>query len=156
MNFFHTNNCVIEKNVTIGDGTKVWYFSHIRETAKIGVNCNIGDYVFIDRGVIIGDNVKIANKVSIYAGTIIRDRVFVGNNVVFTNVRKPLTTRKGKRLDTIIGEDASIGANSTVVAGVKIGKKSTIGEGSVVLYDIPDYTFAAGNPARVKKRYQNT
>ena len=153
-NFFCAENSVIETNVSLGDGTKIWYFSHIRRGAKIGSDCIVGDYVFIDSDVIVGDDVKIANNVSLYAGTIIRNRVFIGNGTVITNVRNPIAKRKGRRLDTIVDDDASIGANATIVAGVKIGRMATVGEGAIVLHDVPDMTFVAGKVAHIKKEYK--
>lgn len=143
-------NSIIELDVSIGEGTKVWYFVHIMQGARIGRNCNIGDYCFFGKKVIVGDGVKFGNNVNIYQGTIIKDRVFIGNNVSFTNVRKPRIGKIGKILDTIIEEGVSIGANSTIVGGIKIGKNATIADGSVVFFDVQENSFVAGNPAKVK------
>jgi len=143
---------IVEDDVSIGDGTKIWYFSHVRTKAKIGRNCNIGDYCYIDKKVIIGDDVRIGNKVSIYQGAIIKDRVFIGNGTSFTNVKKPFAYKKAKRyLDTIVEEDVSIGANCTIVAGVKIGRGAIVGDGAVVIRDVPERTFVGGTPAKKLK-----
>jgi UDP-2-acetamido-3-amino-2,3-dideoxy-glucuronate N-acetyltransferase len=151
MNFSIAHNSIVEDTVSIGDGTKIWYFCHIREKAKIGRDCSIGDNCFIDKGVIIGDKVRIGNKVSLYNGVIIKDNVFIGNGATFTNVRKPKSGKKGKVLNTIIEEGASIGANSTIVAGVTIGKGASVAEGAIVYYDVPEGAFVASNVAHSKK-----
>lgn len=147
---FYAVSSIIEKDVIIGEGSFVWYFSHIMEKARIGAFCSIGEKSFIGKKVLIGDNVKIGNNVNIYEGTIIKDNVFIGNGVSFTNVRQPKVGTKGKILDTIVDELASIGANATIVGGIKIGKGAVIADGSVVIGDVAPGTFVAGNPARRK------
>ncbi len=152
-NFFLTESTIIETDVSIGENTKIWYFTHIREHAKIGSNCNIGDYCYVDKKVIIGNDCRIGNQVSIYDGVIIKDKVFIGNGVRFTNVRKPKASKRSDRfLDTIVDDNVSIGAGAIIVGGVKIGKNSIIGEGAVVISDIPEGVFAVGNPARITKK----
>lgn len=145
-------SAIIEENVSIGDGTKVWYYSHICTKVKMGRDCVIGERTYIGEGVILGDNVKVGNGVNIYSGTVIKDGVFIGNNTSFTNVRKPMARKVGKRLDTIVEEGASIGANSTIVGGVKIGKNAIVADGAVVVGNVPDNAWANGNPAKVKIR----
>ena len=146
-------SAVIEEDVQIGKGSFVWYFSHVMSGAKIGQDCTIGEKVFIGKDVIIGDRVKIGNGASICEGAIIKDDVFVGMNAVFTNVRKPVAFRKAEKyLDTIIEERSSIGANATVVGGVRVGKGSMIADGAVVIGNLPDGILAAGNPARIIKK----
>ena len=98
MNYFLATSAIIEKKVAIGEGSEVWYFTHIRETAKIGKDCKIGDSCFIDTGVIIGDGVKLANGVKVYGGAIIKDNVYLGPDVKITDVRKPRANKKGKQL----------------------------------------------------------
>ena len=151
MNFLATSS-IIESDVNIGEGTRIWYFSHVCESSKIGKNCNIGDQCYIGRGVIIGNDTKVGNNVSIYSGVVVQARGFVGNGTSFTHVRKPMATRKAKRLlDTIIEDDVSIGANATIVCGIRIGEGAVVADGAVVLHDVNEKEFVAGNPARVKK-----
>ncbi len=152
MNYFIASNSIVEENVSVGDGTKIWYFSHISEGAKIGKNCNLGDSVFVGKKVIIGNDVRVGNDVTIVQGVIIRDNVFVGPGVKFTNVRKPKADKKSKKfLDTIVNDGVSIGSNATIVAGVTIGSNVIIADGAVVISDLEDNGFYAGNPATVKK-----
>lgn len=152
MKGFLATSAIIEKNVSIGDDTKIWYFSHIREGAKIGINCNVGNHCFVGENVIVGNDVRIGNGCQLYDGLIIKDHVRVGNNVSFTNVRKPTAKHKGRKLDTIIEEYVSIGANATIIGGIKINHNSQIAEGAVVFFDVPENVFVAGNPARIKKQ----
>lgn len=141
---------VVEEGVEIPEDSNVWYFSHICRGAKIGHKVNIGDGCYIGEGVIVGDEVRIGNNVSLYEGIIVKDRVFIGNGAVFTNVRKPKVVRKSKRyLITVIEEGASIGANSTLVAGVRIGKNAIIADGASVAWNVPDWAYVVGNPARL-------
>ena len=153
MSYYVADNTIVEEGVTIGEETKIWYFSHIREGAKIGSKCNIGDYCYIDKKVIVGNDCKIGNNVSVYEGAILKDKIFIGNGTKFTNVRKPKAIKKAKKfLDTIIEDNVSIGANCTIVGGVKIGRNSIIGDGAVVIGDIPEDVFAVGNPAHITKK----
>ena len=146
-------SAIIEENVTIGEDTFIWYFTHVMSGVKIGRKCSVGEKSFIGRGVLVGDNVKIGNNVNIYEGAIIKDNVFIGNNVSFTNVRKPKAQIKAKKfLNTLIEDGVSIGANATIVGGVKIGKDSVVADGSVVIKNIPDGVFVAGNPATIVKK----
>lgn len=118
--------------------------------AKIGKNCNLGQNVFVAESVVLGNNVKVQNNVSIFSGVVCEDDVFLGPSVVFTNIKNPRSAvvRKGQYLTTHIGKGASIGANSTIVCGIKLGEYSFIGAGSVVTKDIPPYALFLGNPAR--------
>jgi acetyltransferase-like isoleucine patch superfamily enzyme len=136
----------------IGEGTKIWHFAHIREGAKIGKNCNIGKSVYIDTGVYIGNNVKIQNFATIYKGVIIEDDAFIGPAVVFTNDLYPRSFiwSEDKIIPTVVKKGASIGANSTIVCGIKIGEYSMIGAGSVVTRDVPPFGLVYGNPAKLK------
>ena len=147
----HPSSFVSEK-ASIGEGTQIWHFSHIREGAKIGKNVNIGQNVYIDKHVVIGDNCKIQNNVSVYKGVTIKNNVFVGPSVVFTNDIYPVSGEWSdeKIVETIIDDEVSIGANSTIVAGITIGKMTLVGAGSVVTKDVPNNCIAYGNPAKVK------
>jgi UDP-2-acetamido-3-amino-2,3-dideoxy-glucuronate N-acetyltransferase len=149
--FVHESSC-IDGSPSIGDGTKVWHFSHIMDNAIIGKNCIIGQNVFISDGAVVGDNVKIQNNVSIYEGVEIEDDVFIGPSVVFTNVINPRShvERKDEFKKTVVKKGASIGANSTIVCGNTIGEYSFIGAGSVVTKAVTDHAIFYGVPAKRK------
>ena len=151
-NYFVHESSYIDDNVLIGEGTKIWHFSHIMENAKIGKNCNIGQNVVISPQVSIGNNVKIQNNVSVYTGVIVEDDVFLGPSCVFTNVINPRSfiVRRDEYRRTLIKKGASIGANATIVCGHDIGEYAFVGAGSVVTHDVPDYALVIGNPARIK------
>jgi len=140
---------VIDKGAQIGDGTKIWHFSHIMPDSKLGTNCNLGQNVVISPGVKLGNNVKIQNNVSVYTGVELEDEVFCGPSMVFTNVVNPRShvVRKNEYRPTLVRRGASIGANATVVCGVTLGKYSFIGAGAVVTRDVPDYALMVGVPA---------
>jgi acetyltransferase-like isoleucine patch superfamily enzyme len=144
-------SAIVEEDVEIGEGTNVWHFVHIRKKAKIGKYCNIGKGVYIDLGVIIGDNCKIQNFACLYHGLEVGNDVFIGPHVCFTNDIYPRARiwSNEKVAKTVVKDGASLGANSTILAGLKIGKYSMIGAGSVVTKDVPDYKLVVGNPARV-------
>ncbi len=141
---------VIDEGCDIGEGTRIWHFSHIMPGCKIGENCNIGQNVVISPDVVLGKNVKVQNNVSIYTGVICEDDVFLGPSMVFTNVINPRSAvnRKDQYLQTIVKQGASIGANATIVCGHNIGKFAFIGAGAVVTKEVPDYALVIGNPAR--------
>lgn len=143
---------VIDEGCLIGEGTKIWHFSHIMTGCKIGKNCNIGQNVVVSPEVILGNNVKVQNNVSIYTGVICEDDVFLGPSMVFTNVINPRSTvaRKSEYKTTLVKHGASIGANATIVCGNIIGNFAFIGAGSVVTKEVPDYALVMGNPARHK------
>jgi UDP-2-acetamido-3-amino-2,3-dideoxy-glucuronate N-acetyltransferase len=148
--FFAHFTAVIDGGCAIGEGTKIWHFSHIMPKCKIGLNCNIGQNVVISPEVELGNNVKVQNNVSIYTGVICEDDVFLGPSMVFTNVINPRSAivRKDQYLKTIVKRGASIGANATIVCGHDIGKYAFIGAGAVVTKTVPDYALVVGNPAR--------
>ena len=142
---------IIDKGAKIGVGTKIWHWTHICSGALIGENCNLGQNVFIGEGVSIGDNVKIQNNVSVYSGVIIKKNVFIGPSVVFTNVLEPRSfiNQKKKFIKTYIDEGATLGANSTILCGIRIGKFSLIGAGAVCVRSVEPYNKVVGNPSRV-------
>jgi UDP-2-acetamido-3-amino-2,3-dideoxy-glucuronate N-acetyltransferase len=147
--FIHESSCV-DNGVQIGEGTKIWHFSHILKGSKIGKNCIIGQNVMIGPDVEIGNNCKIQNNVSVYKGVILEDDVFCGPSCVFTNVYNPraFVERKHEFRKTLVKRGATIGANATLVCGVVIGKYAMIGAGSVIKADIADYAVVAGVPAQ--------
>jgi acetyltransferase-like isoleucine patch superfamily enzyme len=135
----------------VGRGTRVWAFAHIMEGAVVGEDCKIGDNAFIESGAILGDRVVVKNNSLIWHGVSIGDDVFVGPNTVFTNVAAPRAryqTYPEDWVKTEVADRASIGANSTIVCGIRLGVNSMIGAGSVVTTDVPDHALAYGNPAR--------
>lgn len=141
---------VIDEGCEIGEGTKIWHFSHIMSNCKIGKNCNLGQNVVVSPEVVLGTNVKVQNNVSIYTGVTCEDDVFLGPSMVFTNVMNPRSAvnRRGQYAKTLVKKGASIGANATVVCGNNIGRYAFIGAGAVVTKDVPDYALVIGNPAR--------
>ena len=148
--FVHPTS-VVDDNVEIGEGTKIWHFSHIQSGARIGKNCSFGQNVNVSNNVKIGDGVKVQNNVSIYEGVELEDYVFCGPSCVFTNDLTPRAKYpKGHAgyKKTLIKEGASIGANATVVCGHTVGKWALIAAGAVVTSDVPDYALMLGVPAR--------
>jgi len=148
--FFAHGTAVIDEGCSIGNGTKIWHFSHIMTDAAIGQKCNIGQNVVISPKVILGNNVKVQNNVSIYTGVICEDDVFLGPSMVFTNVINPRSAviRRDQYLQTIVKKGASIGANATIVCGNDIGEYSFVGAGAVVTKHLPPYSLWVGNPAK--------
>ena len=148
--YFAHETAVIDDGCKIGKGTKIWHFSHVMTGSEIGENCNIGQNVVISPGVKLGKNVKVQNNVSIYTGVTCEDDVFLGPSMVFTNIINPRSAiiRKDSYNLTIVEKGASIGANSTIVCGNKIGSYSFIGAGAVVTKDVKPYSLVVGNPAR--------
>ena len=148
--YFAHETAVIDKGCKIGKGTKIWHFSHVMTGSEIGENCNIGQNVVISPGVKLGKNVKVQNNVSLYTGVICEDDVFLGPSMVFTNVINPRSAiiRKDNYYTTVVEKGASIGANSTIVCGNKIGTYAFIGAGAVVTKDVKPYALVVGNPAR--------
>jgi UDP-2-acetamido-3-amino-2,3-dideoxy-glucuronate N-acetyltransferase len=148
-NYFADPTAVVDEGCQIGDGTKIWHFSHVMAKSRLGKNCNLGQNVVISPGVTIGNNVKIQNNVSIYTGVELEDNVFCGPSMVFTNVINPRShvTRKHEYKRTLVKEGASIGANATIVCGTTLGRYSFVAAGAVVTRDIPDYALVMGVPA---------
>ena len=151
--YFLHKSSYVDNDVSIGDNTKIWHFSHVQSGAKIGENCSIGQNVNIGNNVKIGNSVKIQNNVSIYEGVELEDYVFCGPSMVFTNIKIPRSEfpqRDSKYYSkTIVKKSASIGANATIVCGVTIGEYALIGSGAVVTKDVPPYALVIGNPGRI-------
>ena len=150
-NYFVHESSYVDDPCEIGEGTRIWHFSHVMSGSKIGSRCNIGQNVVISPEVHIGDNVKIQNNVSIYTGVELEDDVFCGPSMVFTNVVNPRShvSRKDEYQRTLVKRGASIGANATVVCGHTIGRYAFIGAGAVVTRDVPDFALVVGNPGRI-------
>jgi len=149
-NYFAHESAFVDENCEIGEGTKIWHFSHIMPNCKIGEKCNIGQNVVISPDVILGKNVKVQNNVSIYTGVNCEDDVFLGPSMVFTNVINPRSAvnRKNEYMKTTVRKGASIGANATIVCGNDIGAYSFIGAGAVVVKEVLPYALVVGNPSR--------
>ncbi|MBF0436147.1 MAG: Gfo/Idh/MocA family oxidoreductase [Magnetococcales bacterium] len=150
VDFFRHETAIIDDDVNIGSGSKIWHFSHILTGSRIGKGCNIGQNVTIGPRVQIGDGCKIQNNVSIYEGVMLGDEVFCGPSMVFTNVINPRAniSRKHAFLSTRVDRGCTIGANATIVCGNRLGRWSFIGAGAVVTHDVPDFALMVGNPAR--------
>lgn len=148
--FFAHSSAIIDEGCSIGQGTKIWHFSHIMPGCVIGENCNIGQNVVVSPEVVLGNNVKVQNNVSLYTGVVCEDDVFLGPSCVFTNVINPRSAvvRKNEYRQTIVRKGASIGANATIVCGYEIGEYAFIGAGAVVTKEVPAYALVIGNPAR--------
>ncbi len=148
--YFAHETAVIDKGAQIGEGTKIWHFSHIMSNCTLGENCNIGQNVVISPQVTLGRNVKVQNNVSIYTGVTCEDDVFLGPSMVFTNVINPRSAvnRKNEYAKTHVGKGATIGANATIVCGHNIGTYAFIGAGAVVTKEIPAYALVVGNPSK--------
>lgn len=150
--FVHPSS-YIDDGVEIGEGTKIWHFSHVQAGARIGRNCVLGQNVNVGNNVVIGNFVKIQNNVSIYEGVTLEDYVFCGPSMVFTNIVDPRSKypQVGTQFykQTLVKEGASLGANCTIVCGHTIGRFAFVGAGAVVTKDVPDFALAVGNPARL-------
>jgi UDP-2-acetamido-3-amino-2,3-dideoxy-glucuronate N-acetyltransferase len=148
--FFVHESAYVDDGAEIGAGTKIWHFSHIMKGARIGERSILGQNVNVDGGAVIGNNVKIQNNVSVYTGVVIEDDVFLGPSCVLTNVTNPRSqvNRHSLYEVTNLKRGCTIGANSTIVCGVKIGRYAFVGAGSVVTKDVPDFALVIGNPAR--------
>lgn len=148
--YFAHETAVIDDGCQIGEGTKIWHFSHIMTDSIIGKKCNFGQNVVVSPDVKLGDNVKVQNNVSIYTGVECEDDVFLGPSMVFTNVVNPRSAvnRRGEYVRTLVKKGATIGANATIVCGHDIGEYAFIGAGAVVTKNVKAYALIVGNPAR--------
>ena len=152
-NYFVHPTSIVDDNVKIGDGTKIWHFSHIQSGAVIGENCSLGQNVNISNNVVIGNGCKIQNNVSLYEGVELKDYVFCGPSCVFTNDLTPRAKYPKGHANykkTVIMTGASIGANATIVCGHIVGEWALIGAGAVVATNVPRHALMLGVPARVK------
>lgn len=151
--YFVHESSYVDDDVAIGEGTKIWHFSHVQSGARIGRKCILGQNVNVGNNVVIGDFVKIQNNVSIYEGVTLEDYVFCGPSMVFTNISDPRSKypQVGAAFykKTLVKEGASLGANATVVCGHTIGRFAFVGAGAVVTKDVPDFALVVGNPARI-------
>ena len=149
--YFVHESSYIDEGCEIGEGTKIWHFSHIMAGCRIGRRCNIGQNVVVSPDVVLGDGCKVQNNVSIYTGVVCEDGVFLGPSCVFTNVIDPraFIERKSEYRRTVIKQGASIGANATIVCGHDVGRYALVGAGSVVTKDVPDHALVYGCPAEI-------
>lgn len=148
--YFAHESSYVDEPCTIGEGTRIWHFSHVMKDSAIGRGCTIGQNVLVASGVRVGDGCKIQNNVSLYTGVILEDHVFCGPSMVFTNVVNPRSevVRRDEYKTTLVKRGASIGANATIVCGTTIGRYAFIAAGAVVTHDVPDFALVVGNPAR--------
>lgn len=153
MNYFKHESAYVDENCKIGEGTKIWHFSHIQSGSRIGKKCVFGQNVNVGNNVSIGDFCKVQNNVSIYEGVTLEDYVFCGPSMVFTNILDPKCKypQVGAQfyVKTLVKAGASIGANATIVCGITLGKHCLIGAGSVVTKDVPDYALVVGVPGKI-------
>jgi UDP-2-acetamido-3-amino-2,3-dideoxy-glucuronate N-acetyltransferase len=143
-------SAIVDEGAQIGDGSRIWHFTHVCSGAKVGKQCSLGQNVFIGNDVLIGDNVKIQNNVSVYDAVIIEDDVFCGPSMVFTNVYNPRSavSRKNEYRKTHIKRGASLGANSTIICGVTVGEHAFVAAGAVINRDVQNFALMAGIPAK--------
>ena len=149
MNYYRHKLAVVDPGATIGENTKIWHLSHLMGNAKVGKNCVIGQNCFVAGKV--GDNCKLQNNVNVYQGVELGNGVFCGPSMTFTNDLHPRANypKNGNYVRTCVSDGATIGANATIICGIKIGKSAFIGAGSVVTKDVSDYALVYGNPAKV-------
>lgn len=153
MSFFKHKSAYVDEKTEIGDGTKIWHFSHVQSGAKIGSNCVLGQNVNIGSNVVVGNFCKIQNNVSLYEGVTLEEYVFCGPSMVFTNVLDPRCKypQAGSNfyVKTLVKEGTSIGANATIICGNTLGKHCFVGAGALVAKDVPDYALVIGSPAKI-------
>jgi len=153
LNYYIHESSFVDKNTSIGEGTKIWHFSHVQSGSVIGENCSLGQNVNIGNNVIIGSNVKIQNNVSIYEGVELEDFVFCGPSMVFTNIKVPRSEFSQRGTEsyqkTLVKKSVSIGANATIICGVTLGEYSMIGSGAVITKNVPAFALVVGNPGKV-------
>ena len=149
-NYFAHASAIVDPGAAIGDGTKVWHFSHVSAGARIGRDCVLGQNVYVAPSAVIGDGVKIQNNVSVYDAVTLEDDVFCGPSMVFTNVYNPRAAAHQRAAVLVLAHDggATLGANSTLVCGITVGRHAFVGAGAVVQKDVPDFALVVGVPAR--------
>ncbi len=150
MSYFKHESAIVDDGAKIGDGSRVWHFVHVCSGAVIGNDCSLGQNVFVGNKVLIGNNVKIQNNVSVYDNVVLEDDVFCGPSMVFTNVYNPRSfiTRKDEYQETLVERGATLGANCTIICGVKIGRFAFVGAGAVINKDVLAYSLMVGVPAK--------
>ena len=148
--YFAHETAVIDEGCRIGKGTRIWHFTHVMTGCTIGEQCNLGQNVVVSPEVVLGNHVKVQNNVSIYTGVICEDDVFLGPSMVFTNVINPRSAvvRRDEYKQTLVEKGATIGANATIICGIRIGRYAFIGAGAVVTRDVASHELVVGNPAR--------
>ena len=151
--YFKHDSAYVDEPSEIGEGTKIWHFSHVQKGAKIGKGCILGQNVNVAPNVVIGNHCKIQNNVSIYEGVTLEDYVFCGPSMVFTNILNPRSkypqAESKYYIKTLVKEGTSIGANATIVCGITLGKHCFVGAGAVVIKDVPDFALVVGSPAKI-------
>ena len=150
MSYWKHESAIVDAGAELGEGSKVWHFTHVSAGARIGERCALGQGVYIGNDVLIGNNVRIQNNVSVYDAVTLEDDVFCGPSMVFTNVYNPraAVARKDEYRRTLVRQGATLGANCTIVCGHTIGAWAFIGAGAVVQKDVPDFALMVGVPAR--------
>ncbi len=148
--YFAHESAIVDDNVTIGDATKIWHFSHVLSGSNIGSHCSFGQNCVIGPNVTVGCGVKVQNNISIYEGVEIEDDVFLGPSMVFTNVINPraFIIRRNEFKKTLLQKGCSIGANATIICGITIGEYAMIGSGAVINRDVKPYALMVGVPAK--------
>jgi len=144
------DKAIVEDDVSLGEGTRVWAFTHIMSNVEVGKNCNICDFAYIESGVKIGNEVTVKSGIYLWEGAVIEDNVFLGPNVVFTNDLHPRSRIPSNTGSILIRKGASVGANTVIVCGNEIGKYAMVGAGSVVTKDVASYGLVYGNPAKLR------
>ena len=151
--YFAHETAILDENISIGNGTKIWHFSHIQSGAVIGENCSLGQNVNVGNNVKIGNHVKIQNNVSIYEGVELEDYVFCGPSMVFTNIKLPRSEFPKRKSEyyskTLIKKSASIGANATIICVITIGEYALVGSGAVITKNVPAHGLVIGNPGKI-------
>ena len=144
------STAIVDSGARIGDGTRIWHWVHVSSGAVIGRDCSLGQNVYVGNCVLIGDRVKIQNNVSVYDSVTLEDDVFCGPSMVFTNVYNPRSAieRKSEYRDTVVRRGATLGANCTIVCGIKVGEYAFVGAGAVVNRDVANFALVVGVPAR--------
>jgi len=147
--FYKHPSALVDRGAQIGPGTRIWAFAHVMKGARVGRGCNVGDHAFVESGAVVGDEVTIKNGVAVWAQVVLQDRVFVGPHVAFTNDRRPRSRAEWTPEPTLVEHGASIGANATLLCGIRIGRYAMIAGGAVVTKNVAHHTLVAGVPARV-------